>query len=522
MIFGTPLNSEGRFLLNSAVTQSCQTSFDLAMDATSLPRRYRDFIRHHTHVTYPDESERRQQINVSEVINKLDAIGMQHVPIPTIWDGVHLVDDGRLAGTYEIDRRLKLTYRMRMWPVTRALDEIFRWSDRDRLAYHNLADCLREVEFDDIKGRTDIDRAIANIALIMTAKKAIAIGIPAETVSAQINWALQEVGGLESDDVALLEWLPDESSLKVDSQIDYEQMARDRGVSETLLVEQIETRGRIASLLSECFGGVRKETEYKEIHPLSVRRLDIASRMLAEPGLEALVRIARIANEYVGFQPRFEKKMVPAADGDQTQMRMMESFSELPRMVPAAWALKNAAPKYFRYRLATKSFMVREKIKKSDKKQLFYAMLDRSKSMQQGERIYKLIAILMNRLRAVMRREAILGFSFFDSVVHEQVMVEEVSEARAAMQDLHYKFFLGDDTDINLAIREGIERIKQVVTDTEAERPELIIVSDGDHGINVNAEELEGIILHAFIVEEVNDDLVTLAKESGGVGLQEL
>ena len=50
----------------------------------------------------------------------------------------------------------------------------------------------------------------------------------------------------------------------------------------------------------------------------------------------------------------------------------------------------------------------------------------------------------------------------------------------------------------------------------------MIIVSDGDHGINVNAEELEGIILHAFIVEEVNDDLVTLAKESGGVGLQEL
>ncbi len=80
--------------------------------------------------------------------------------------------------------------------------------------------------------------------------------------------------------------------------------------------------------------------------------------------------------------------------------------------------------------------MVREKIKRSDKKQLFYAMLDRSKSMQQGERIYKLLAILMNRLRAVGRREAVLGYSFFDSMVHDEVMVTEVAEVREEIRKL--------------------------------------------------------------------------------------
>jgi Mg-chelatase subunit ChlD len=149
-------------------------------------------------------------------------------------------------------------------------------------------------------------------------------------------------------------------------------------------------------------------------------------------------------------------------------------------------------------------------------------MLDRSKSMQQGERIYKLLAILMNRLRAVGRREAILGYSFFDSQVHEQVMVKEVAEASEEIRKLHYDFFMGDDTDINLALREGIARIRHVVDDLEAERPELIIVTDGDHGINVKASELKGIVLHVFIVEEHNADLIQLAKQTGGVALQGL
>ncbi|TWT79350.1 hypothetical protein CA13_07490 [Planctomycetes bacterium CA13] len=492
------------------------------MDRIRVERKFRDFIRYHTHVSYPESSERRQQINTAEVINKLDAIGMHHVAVPMIWDGVHLVDEGRLAGASEIERRVRFTYRLRMWKVTTWLDEVFRWSDRDIETYLLLAQALRDVEFDHIRGRTDVDRAIANVAVISTAKRSVAVGIPPDTITRQINWALGEVGGLEADEVDLLECLPDESMLKPTDKIDHEQMSRDRGVTSIQLVENIDTRGRIASLFSDCFGGIRKEPEQKEMHPLSVRRLDVASRLLAEPGMEALLRISRIANEYVAFQPRFEKKMIPSPDGDQTRMRMMQSYDELPKIAPAAWALKVAAPKYFRYRLATKSFMVREKIKRSDKKQFFYAMLDRSKSMQQGERIYKLLAILLNRLRAVSRREAILGYSFFDSVVHDQVVISEVAEAREQIRQMHYEFFMGDDTDINLALREGIKRIKTLVSDISSEQPELIIVTDGDHGINVKPEELKGILLHVFIVEECNDDLIKLAKATGGVALQEL
>ena len=330
------------------------------------------------------------------------------------------------------------------------------------------------------------------------------------------------MGGLEADEIELMESLPDELALKPKDKIDHEQMAQDRGISSIKLVDNIETRGRIASLFADCFGGRKQQTEQKEMHPLSVRRLDVASRMLAEPSLEALMRISRIANEYVAFQPRFEKKMIPAPDGDQTRMRMMQSYDELPRLNPAAWALKVASPKYFRYRLATKSFMVREKIKRSDKKQFFYALLDRSKSMQQGERIYKLLAILMNRLRAVMRREAILGYSFFDSVVHDEINVTSVEEAREEIHRLHHEFFVGDDTDINLALREGIKRVRDAVSAVEADSPELIIVTDGDHGVNVQAKELKGIILHVFVVEQQNEDLIKLAKETGGVALQDL
>lgn len=492
------------------------------MERIHVERRFRNFIKYHTHVTYPETSERRQQINTLEVIKKLDSIGMGHIDLPMIWDGVHLVDEGKVAGKSEIERRTKMTYRMRMWKLTQVVDDFLSFSEKDVSLYHDLATCLREVEFDLIKGRTDIDRAIANIAVIATAKRSLAIGIEPEIIRWQINWALNEVGGLEADEIELMESLPDELALKPKDKIDHEQMAQDRGISSIKLVDNIETRGRIASLFADCFGGRKQQTEQKEMHPLSVRRLDVASRMLAEPSLEALMRISRIANEYVAFQPRFEKKMIPAPDGDQTRMRMMQSYDELPRLNPAAWALKVASPKYFRYRLATKSFMVREKIKRSDKKQFFYALLDRSKSMQQGERIYKLLAILMNRLRAVMRREAILGYSFFDSVVHDEINVTSVEEAREEIHRLHHEFFVGDDTDINLALREGIKRVRDAVSAVEADSPELIIVTDGDHGVNVQAKELKGIILHVFVVEQQNEDLIKLAKETGGVALQDL
>ncbi|MGB7346163.1 MAG: vWA domain-containing protein [Pirellulaceae bacterium] len=492
------------------------------MSTITIDRKFRNFIRFHTHVTYPETSERRQQINTLEVIKKLDAIGMSHIDMPMIWDGVHLVDEGKVAGRNEIERRVRFTYKMRMWKLTQFVDEIFHFADRDIPTYLDLATCLREVEFDLIKGRTDIDRAIANIAVIATTKRSLAVGIPPEVITYQINWALREVAHLDVDEIELLECLPDEDSLKPSDKVDFDQMAQDRGISGIRLADNIDTRGRIASLFSDCFGGKKKKEGQKEMQPLSIRRLDVASRFLAEPSLEALLRISRIANEYVAFQPRFEKKMVAAPDGDQTRMRMMASYSELPRLAPAAWALKVASPKYFRYRLATKSFMVREKIKRSDKKQFFYAMLDRSKSMQQGERIYKLLAILMNRLRAVGRREAILGYSFFDSVVHDEIMVNDVNDVKEEIRKLHHEFFVGDDTDINLALREGIQRIRRVVGEIEADRPELIIVTDGDHGINVKVEELKGIILHVFVVEQQNEDLMELARKTGGVALEQL
>ena len=121
-----------------------------------------------------------------------------------------------------------------------------------------------------------------------------------------------------------------------------------------------------------------------------------------------------------------------------------------------------------------------------------------------------------------MRREAVLGYSFFDSQVHEEIMVDDIAEAQQEIRRLEYGFFMGDDTDINLALREGIKRIRTVVDDLEAERPELIIVTDGDHGINVKPQELKGIMLHVFIVEEHNDDLIQLAQKTGGVALQGL
>jgi hypothetical protein len=88
-----------------------------------------------------------------------------------------------------------------MWKVWRLVDDFLQRSTRDAELYYRLSLLLGGIDFERIHGRTDIDRAIANVAVIATAKRSLAVGIPAEKILEQINWALQEVGGLESDEV---------------------------------------------------------------------------------------------------------------------------------------------------------------------------------------------------------------------------------------------------------------------------------------------------------------------------------
>ena len=128
----------------------------------------------------------------------------------------------------------------------------------------------------------------------------------------------------------------------------------------------------------------------------------------------------------------------------------------------------------------------------------------------------------MNRLGAVQRGDAVLGYAFYDEELHPDSYVQTKAQARETLAQISRSLFIGSDTNTSDAIRQAMRRIELMAARLGAVRPELVVVTDGDDFINVTLDELEGVVLHAFVLERESPELRRLAEESGGICLEEL
>lgn len=236
-------------------------------------------------------------------------------------------------------------------------------------------------------------------------------------------------------------------------------------------------------------------------------------------GKDVWLKVSRQLDKLARMKVARSVKVQPDPEGEDVRVRPIAHFGEINRLQKSEWALPSA---YRTYRLVSRSAMVRERVRREEKQQLLYMIIDCSGSMGNGQRIAKAGGVLMNRLKAVVAGEAQMFVRFFDMRCYEEHYVSNAAEAKDMIRHFEEHNFSGGSTNISGCAKEAQSRIEEIVAEGKLTRPELVVVSDGDDSISLTAEDLCGTRLHAFLVERSNARLTELARETGGVGIDNL
>lgn len=234
-------------------------------------------------------------------------------------------------------------------------------------------------------------------------------------------------------------------------------------------------------------------------------------------GKEIMLRISRNLDKLTRMKVSRQIKLEPDPEGDERRLRPLEHFGELMRIPQSAWALPR---NYRNYLAVTQQLPVRERVTKRERKQLLYVICDCSGSMGSGQRLYKAGGIVMNRLKAVIDGDAELWFRWFDTGLKKRHEARTAEEARALIKEIARGNSSGGGTAIANCVRAAVSDIQELATEDHW-RPELVVISDGDDCSSLRLADLQGVRLHAFVVENKNEALCRAAQASGGVGVQQ-
>jgi Mg-chelatase subunit ChlD len=245
-----------------------------------------------------------------------------------------------------------------------------------------------------------------------------------------------------------------------------------------------------------------------------LRNMKIAEDMAK--GKEVILKISRQLDSMSKMAVKRSAKVESYPEGDEVRYRQIRHLGELGRIPAAEWALPNT---YRLYRAISRMTPVRERARRTEKKQLLYILIDCSGSMEDGQRIFKAFGVLMNRLKAVLAGDAELYVRLFDESLRTEHFAATPEEAKKLMNTFSERNFSGGGTDISGCVLKAHSRIEEIMREGRHHRPELVVVTDGDDKITIGAKDISGTRLHAFVVENRNEKLINLAKNTGGVGI---
>lgn len=367
---------------------------------------------------------------------------------------------------------------------TKSFGEAVEQKVEAAVKYHTaVSDFLREVKWNGVPGTTPLEQA-ANLLKLLAAKNGgepggdgeslpIFLEQSGESVAHELSEVLEEVENLDKEDRELLTDEEDKNS----------------------------SAGSGSGGLSA---------------------MKIAEDFLSDAGKREMVRISRNLDQLSRMKVARESRFTPDPEGDDVRNRPIRNLGELAKVSKPSWAKYQKSRTLFWYEALSGQLPVRERGIRVERKQLLYLIIDCSGSMKESQRIAKACGVLMNRLKAVLKGDAVLYWRLFDTKLHVEHFVSTPEEAKAAMKDLATGNFSGGGTAINSCSREALVRIEEVVSEGTTHRPELVVVTDGCDTVSLVPGDLGPTRIHGFVVGGQNPALTDLAIKSGGVGIDNL
>lgn len=240
---------------------------------------------------------------------------------------------------------------------------------------------------------------------------------------------------------------------------------------------------------------------------------------LSDKEIRDLLHISRELNELSKFAKKKSSQIEPDLNGEDMRIRSMKSISELPKIRRQNWREYKRNPKLFMHKALNNGFNINERCTRKEKKQFIYFLIDTSGSMDKEYKIKRVQGILLNRLMAAAKGDCELWLSFFEESLSELHKIDDKETAISYFKKFQRHYYNGGGTNIPNAIKEGVGIIKEHIKDDSFMIPEIaIITDDDDSSSHIKKEDLEGNVLHSFILG-YNTPLVELSKASGGIGI---
>jgi uncharacterized protein with von Willebrand factor type A (vWA) domain len=268
-------------------------------------------------------------------------------------------------------------------------------------------------------------------------------------------------------------------------------------------------------------GTTEQEADGQRTGDKGLSALKVAEK-LADPDRERLMLdISRVLQRFTKLQCRRQRKLVPDPAGEGRRTRPIESLSELPRVVPGAWAaIAEVDEDLFWVKALRGELDVREKVTRQEKKQAVFILLDGSGSMK-GRKHWKASGVVMHFLKAAARGDCVVWLSVFDTKLTNAVeRAETPEEAKALIKKFLSGNYSGGGTDIGGATKAAYAFLeKQIKEGAALWRPEVVVLPDEDTSFaSCRPNDVRGTTVHAFAMEVANPGLVKWAQSCGGLG----
>lgn len=247
-----------------------------------------------------------------------------------------------------------------------------------------------------------------------------------------------------------------------------------------------------------------------------------AAISMTDKQMREVIKISRRLKSISKLKTSKVSEFIPDTQESEVRNRSMKSYDEVRRMKGTQFSTMVAARSLFNYRTVSQQFLIRERGKFIEKKQLLYMLVDCSGSMVEdtGRRIALAGGVLVNRLMAVAEGDATLYWRFFDTRAHEATYVASKEEAHKSIKSIlevgHYR---GGGTNFDQAINAAVAHIESIrETTQDSAKPEIIMVTDGQCHCSLKFKDLKGIKLHTALVSGSSaPGLPELSSESGGI-----